>query len=117
MAYPHWSLFQVIDEDLNAFSRHVEFAEPNYSTYSVDLARLYLSICSEIDVIGKLLRQRIGAALRAKPEMNDYRQNLKPKYPNLSEPKITIRPLTLSIVPWQAWNQDENPEWCGSINL
>ena len=59
MPYPHWTLFQVIDEDLYAFSRHVEFAEANFGTYSVDLLRLYLSICSEVDVIGKLLCQRI----------------------------------------------------------
>ena len=58
MAHPHWSLFKVIDEDLQAFSREVEFADANFSTYSVTLLRLYLSICSEVDVIAKLLCQR-----------------------------------------------------------
>jgi hypothetical protein len=111
MTYPHWSLFQVIDEDLHAFSRHVEFAEANYSVYSVDLLRLYLSICSEVDVIGKLLCTRIGATLRERPDMVDYRKHLKRAYPNLSGLKITIRPLALSVVPWDAWNQDANPEW------
>jgi hypothetical protein len=54
MANPHWSLFEVIDEDLHAFSREVEFAAANLSTYSVTLVRLYLSICSEVDVIAGL---------------------------------------------------------------
>jgi hypothetical protein len=36
---------------------------------------------------------------------------LKRAYPNLSGLKITIRPLALSVVPWDAWNQDANPEW------
>jgi hypothetical protein len=59
MANPHWSLFEVIDEDLHAFSREVEFSAANFSTYSVTLVRLYLSICSEVDVIAKLRRRHL----------------------------------------------------------
>jgi hypothetical protein len=55
MSYPHWSLFEVIDEELHSFSRHVEFAEGNLATYGVTLLRLYLSIGSETDVVAKLL--------------------------------------------------------------
>jgi hypothetical protein len=40
------------------FSRHVEFAEANCQTYSIDLLRSYLSICSEIDVVAKMLCER-----------------------------------------------------------
>jgi hypothetical protein len=102
MAHPHWSLFEVIDEDLHSFSRQVEFAQANFPTYSVTLLRLYLSICSEIDVIGKLLCQRIGATLPNKPNMDDYRQNLHSKYPHLWELKIKIRPMAFAIWPWDS---------------
>ena len=91
MTYPHWTLFEVVDEDLHAFSRHVEFAEANFGTYSVDLLRMYLSICSEVDVIGKLLCQRVGVTLPDRPNMDHYRRGLLPKYPNLSGVKITIK--------------------------
>jgi hypothetical protein len=111
MAHPHWSLFAVIDEDLHTLSRYIEFTEANYRTYSVELLRLYLSICSEVDVIGKLLCTRTGVALRDRPNMDDYRKALNPKYPNLAGLKITIRPVALSIVPWAAWHQNANPEW------
>src|SRR4051794_17906184 len=109
--YPHWTLFEVIDEDLRAFSRQVEFAEANFATYSVTLARLYLSICSEVDVVAKPLCKRIKATLPERPNMDHYRQSLKAQYPNLSAVKITIRPMTYEIVPWQAWEQDKNPDW------
>jgi hypothetical protein len=111
MAYPHWTLFEVIDEDLRAFSRQVEFADPNFPTYSVTLLRLYLSICSEIDVVAKLLCQRIGATLSNRPNMDEYRQSLRAKYPNLSGVKITVRPIAYEIVPWQVWEQNKNPDW------
>jgi hypothetical protein len=107
----HWTLFEVIDEDLQAFSRQVEFAPANFPTYSVTLLRLYLSICSEIDVVAKLLCQRVGAALPDRPNMDHYRQALKVQYPNLSTLKITVRPMAYEILPWQAWEQDKTPDW------
>jgi hypothetical protein len=117
MTYPHWTLFEVIDEELYAFSRHVEFVDANFSTYSVTLVRLYLSICSEVDVIAKLLCQRIGATIPSRPDMDDYRQSLKSKYPNLSELKITIRPMAREIHPWEAWHQNQNPDWWRKYQL
>jgi hypothetical protein len=86
--------------DLSLFPPHVEFAEANFETYSVDLLRLYLSICSEIDVIGKLLCQRVEAPLPDRPNMDHYRRGLQPKYPKLSEVKITISPMAHEILPW-----------------
>lgn len=111
MTYPHWTLFRVIDEDLREFSRQVEFVPANFSTYSVTLLRLYLSICSEIDVVAKPLCQRVDARLPDRPNMDHYRQALKAQYPNLSAVRITIRPMALALLPWQAWEEDMNPDW------
>src|SRR5258708_39157481 len=58
-----------------------------------------------------MLCQRIGAKLPKQPNMGYYRRNLKTKYPNLSGVKITIRHMALSILPWEAWDQDKNPDW------
>jgi hypothetical protein len=35
MSYPHWTLFQVIEEDLYALSRQVEFAEAKRQSAAV----------------------------------------------------------------------------------
>jgi hypothetical protein len=109
--HPHWALFETVDEDLRAFSRHVEFDPANFPTYSVTLLRLYLSICSEVDVVAKLLCQRINAPLPSRPNIDHYRKALKPEYTNLSTVKITVRPMAYEILPWQAWEQDKNPDW------
>jgi hypothetical protein len=116
MSYPHWTLFQVIDEDLLAFSRQVEFADANFKTYSVALTRLYLSICSEIDVVAKLICQREQLSL-PKENMDEYRKALAAKYPNLSKLNITIRPMARQILPWEEWDQNRNPTGGKSISL
>jgi len=111
VSYPHWSLFEVIDEELHSFSRHVEFDKANFATYSVTLLRLYLSICSEADVVAKLLCLRVGATLPDRPNMDHYRKFLSPKYPNLSTVRVTIRPMAYEITPWQTWQENKNPDW------
>jgi hypothetical protein len=117
MAYPHWSLFEVIDEDLHAFSRQVEFAEANFATYSVILARLYLSVCSEVDVVAKLLCQRIGATLPDRPNIDHYRDKLVPQYPNLAVLPIALKPMPGKILtPWDSWNNGRNPAWWSEHN-
>jgi hypothetical protein len=45
----------MIAEDLYAYSRYLEFNPKNYGAFSINLARLYLSICSEVDVLAKML--------------------------------------------------------------
>src|ERR1700737_3553425 len=58
--YPHWAVFETIVDDLHDYSRYVEFHAANFKTFSVHLTRLYLSICSEIDVVLKMIFTELG---------------------------------------------------------
>jgi hypothetical protein len=113
MAHLHWSFFEMIDEELHTFSRQVEFAEANFPMYSVYLARLYLSICSEIDVVAKLLCQRIEPASE-RANIHDYRRIIPARYYFLPKLKITVLPVPLELIPWKIWQDKEskeNPDW------
>jgi hypothetical protein len=113
MSYLHWSFFETIDEDLLAFSRQVEFAEDNFATYSVYLTRLYLTICSEVDVAAKVLCKGIDACSEPR-DINQYKEIIVPKYPNFSQLKISIRPMSHEILPWKEWQNladQDNPPW------
>jgi len=113
MAYLHWSFFEMIDEELHSFSRKVEFAEGNFPTYSVYLAGLYVSICSEIDVVAKLLCQRIRPD--SKPEnIRHYHELIPSHYDFLPKLKITIVPMPRDLLPWETWQDKDsrkNPDW------
>ena len=56
---PHWAFFETIDEDLHEYSRYLEFHRDNFKAYSVNLARLYLSICSEMHVLLKVICDKL----------------------------------------------------------
>ena len=51
MKYPHWEYYLSIVEDLDAVSRYVHPLPDNFSTFSIELTRLLLSIGSEVDVV------------------------------------------------------------------
>jgi hypothetical protein len=115
MRYPHWQFFESLDEDLHSLSRIIEFGEDNYKTHSVRLARLYLSICSEIDVVAKLLCARIAPSQRP-GKIDDYRSVITAHYKNFALLKVEMPAHGLDLQPWQAWSSDENPPWWKSYN-
>ncbi len=43
-----------------ATERYIEFSELNFSTFSVELLKLYQAVCSEIDVVGKMLAKEVN---------------------------------------------------------
>lgn len=115
MRYPHWQFFELLDDELHALSHFVDFNPDNYSTFSVELARLYLSICSEIDVVSKLLCARIAPA-EAPKNINEYRVLITKQFPNFCSLRITMPSHDLEFQPWSAWESGRNPKWWGSYN-
>jgi hypothetical protein len=116
MTFPHWSYFETIDEDLYAFSRQVEFDKANFATYSVQLTRLYLSICSEAEIVAKELCNKYSVALPQKPNIEDLRKVLMTKFPNITKLSITIRPLQLDVLPLADWDSGTSPRWWVNYN-
>jgi hypothetical protein len=115
MRYPHWQFFEALDDDLHSLSRTIEFDRDNFPTHSVQLARLYLAVCSEIDVVAKLLCARIDPS--KKPDtITEYRSLIVGRYPHFSVLKIEMPAHALDFKPWSAWNSGTNPLWWGSYN-
>ena len=115
MRFPHWQFFESLDDDLYLLSRTIEFSKNNFSTHSVQLARLYLSICSEIDVVAKLLCARI-APTQTPENIFQYRLLIASKFPNFAALQIEMPREDLNFLPWQSWASDKNPHWWTSYN-
>jgi hypothetical protein len=115
MRYPHWQFFESVDDELHSLSRSIEFDNANYSTFSVFLARLYLSVCSEIDVVAKLLCARIAPAKSPK-NICDYRSLIVTKYRNFAELHIEVPSHELDFQPWLSWKSGTTPDWWTAYN-
>ena len=76
----HWKYFLTIDQDLSHISRYIEFSKDNFGVYSIELVRLFLSVCAEIDVVMKILcethcKDQYDKEIKTKrnPNMDVYR--------------------------------------------
>ena len=111
----YWPYFFALEADVNKLSRYVEFTERNYSTYSIEMVRLYLSICSEVDVVLKDLCKEISSDFNTK-NITDYRQIISDELKDFNNQEAICHRFGLSFTPWKSWNKNNSPEWWSSHN-
>ena len=112
----YWRYFLVLEQELSDLSRYIEFNSNNYSTYSIELARIYLAVCSEIDVVAKLLSNSLG---HPNPDnICDYRTQIMGTYSNLPNLRVQIPRHSLDFTPWNSWGHTtpSNPSWWRNYN-
>lgn len=115
MRVPHWQFFESVDDELHSLSRIIEFAPENFGAFSVHLVRLYLAICSEIDVVAKLLCERINPTAMSR-NIDDYRDLVTSRFPGFAVLHIEMPSHELDFQPWLAWTTGANPGWWRSYN-
>jgi hypothetical protein len=114
MNFPHWDYLAAIDRDLDVTSRYIDFAEFNMDVYSTELTRIYLAVCSEIDVVARQLTRKIDSDAKSWG-IDDYRNVIPARYPNFCEFAVKVRRLGSSLTPWKDWTVS-NPQWWKSYN-
>lgn len=112
----HWNYFLAFDSDAEKLSRYIEFTKENNKTYSIELVRLLLSAASEVDVVAKLLCNKVSPDENVR-DMADYRRILNTKFPKIKKMKIQIPRYGLDLTPWKNWNKiDRTPIWWKAYN-
>jgi len=115
MKQPHWHYFVALSEEVQRTARYVEPTQENFKTYSVEFARLYLAICSEIDVVSKLLCHKANPAAKLNG-INSYRPIIVAKFQDFPSVEVRIPQSELLIIPWGDWRNGKNPTWWGQHN-
>lgn len=54
----YWNYYLRLEVEFIHTLKYVEFSKDNYKTYSLEYLRLYLAVCSEIDVVGKVFAKK-----------------------------------------------------------
>lgn len=111
--FVHWNYFLAIEEDLDRISRFVDFSG-NEDTYSLEIARVLLSACSEIDVFLKLLCKKLNASSSAR-NINEYKNELN-SITTIAPFEVTMPRHQMSTKPWLSWSTANTPEWWSAHN-
>jgi hypothetical protein len=111
----HWNYFLALERDLEAVSRYIEFSPSNFQVYSIELAHLLFAAASEVDVVAKLLCERVAPA-KPQGNINEYKAVLLPEFPDLPTTQVFVPRYGLSFAPWSNWAGATNPDWWRSYN-
>lgn len=112
--YRYWQHFLALEADFAATSRYVEFSSQNFTTYSIEYAKLLLAVSSEIDVLCKVICEKLDSGAKRK-NIDDYRACLT-AHSQIASEEVLIRRYNLSFKPWTDWASGKNPSWWGSYN-
>ncbi len=111
----HWNYFIALENDFEKVARYIEFAEPNFDTYAIELAHLILAVSSEVDVVAKALCA-LKDAHSTPRDMDDCRDILCLHCPTLKEEQVFISRFGITLEPWSNWKENKNPDWWKSYN-
>lgn len=100
--------FSCLEDDLLALSRWIEFCPANEEVFSIELARLLMTACAEVDVVAKALCAEIAPARRAKT-IGAYQEVLCASLPMLSSVQVRMDRFGMVFRPWLNWKQGDSP--------
>jgi len=111
----HWNYFLTIEEDLYNLNRYVDFSKANDYTFSLEIARILLSACSEVDVVLKQLCLTIDKATSANT-INQYHNLITTKISDFTSFKVILPTHGLELQPWINWEANTPPIWWTAHN-
>ena len=110
----HWNHFLALEEDLIQISRFIDFSG-NSDTYSIEIAKLYLSACSEIDVVMKMLCKKVIGNKKIEG-INKYYNPITGQFKEFVNFEVTIPKHNLIYQPWKDWTSNSSPSWWSDYN-
>ena len=104
------SYYQAFEKDIEQVSRFIEINPDNFKVYSVELTRLYLSICSEVDVAMKVLCSLVAADEKPK-NMTGYIGILKRECSSMLSHSVNLVGFNMSLEPWKELEHGDQLTW------
>jgi hypothetical protein len=115
VALDHWKYFVALEVDLHTIARYVEPAEANMGTFSVELAKLFLSAASEAEVVCRVLCAKQNLTVKRMPSgkenIDGWRGALHTRFPKLHSVPIYTPKFDMKLLPWSDWSNAANPQW------
>ena len=109
-----WPFYLRLEKDLLTTLNYVEFSQDNFLTYSVEFEKQLLSICSEVDVLCKLLCKEIDPS-RSSSKINEYADILT-GINGFTSAKVIFGQDGEKYTPFIGWTTEDSPSWWKAYN-
>ena len=107
----YWKYFISLEQQFLETGRYVEFdIVNNGKTYSIEYLKLFQAVCSEIDVVGKVLAKELDSSIKPnnKPGLNEWWFFITNVDADIIEKKCSLFGEN-AIQPWKGFIVVKNP--------
>lgn len=111
----HWEYFLALEDDLARIGRFVQFSTDNYGTYSIELARLLLASCAEVDAVLRELCSKIAPG-QTYDKMPSRFSPISNKLKMFIKFEARIPRFGLTLHPFEDWTANNSPAWWTAYN-
>lgn len=104
----YWKYFLELEEQLLETKKYLEFDSANNKAYSLEYLKLYQSVCSEIDVLGKELAEAIspGFVVDRNTNIKQWGYALQQVYPEMKNELVIFYGYMIQQ-PFKDWEYEE----------
>jgi len=117
MSLERWYYFLSIEKDFVKTVDFVHLDKANFKAFSNEYAKLLLLVGSEVDVVAKVLCNKVKPGAKAE-NINDYRVILTAAFNGMHDTEIEIARYLMKLKPWTTWHPavSKSPTWWTSYN-
>lgn len=109
----YWSYYLVLEGRFLKLQNYIAFDKENYKCYSTELIAQFQTICSEVDVVSKIL---CGFDAADEKTMDDYRAQYTLRCPGIEAQEVTIDYFDVKVQPFKALATEHSFPWWTDYN-
>jgi len=115
----YWEYYRELEDEFLQTRKYVAFKEGNFRTYSVEFLKLFQAVCSEIDVLGKVMAKEVNVAFSPEDKQNNIMKwwfEIQDSYTiqdGLTDPQFSLNNYAcillddLSLEPWANFRTEQ----------
>lgn len=123
----YWDYYLILEREILDIEPFVSFHPDNFKCFSNEFIKLYLIICSEIDVICKQFCKYINhmkLVTEKYRNITDYARIILTEHSEITVEKISVSgDIEFSLAPWEEWSvkindnsRNSSPKWWQKYN-
>ncbi len=99
----YWNHYLMLEKEFLSTTNYVAIDKWNEDTYSIEYAKLFLSICSEIDVVCKEYCKFINDSEKPS-KITEYSKIILKHKNSIASQEVSIINSEMSTKPWENWD-------------
>lgn len=100
----YWNYYIDLEDQLISTKRFVDFDKSNNKTFSIEYLKLLQAVCSEIDVVAKIVAEWHDPEFKALKSKNIQKWGyaIQTAFPNIERISVLFN-NDYSVTPWEKW--------------